>query len=74
MEAGLLRRSDRILPKLPGQASRGHRRAGVAAVGCEGPDAAPTAAPSYPQPTHPGWCTEAAPAEAWPACSCWRPT
>ena len=74
VEAGLLRRSDRVLPKLPGQARSDPRRVGAAAVGCEGPCGAPTDAPSYSQPTHPGWCTEAAPAEAWPACSCWRPT
>ncbi|XP_027626807.1 NADPH oxidase organizer 1, partial [Tupaia chinensis] len=35
VEAGLLRRSDRVLPKLPGQTSPGSRRGG-AAVACGG--------------------------------------
>lgn len=74
VEAGLLRRSDRILPKLPGQASGDPSRGGGGSGLMGGPGAWYHAvSPPCPQ-MHRRWCTGGARAEAWRACGFWRPT
>lgn len=71
MEAGLLRRSGRVLPRLPGQASQGPPaaadigRGGVSRWESHGPP------PSRPQ-TPCCRCAEGAWAAAWSTCGCWR--
>lgn len=77
MEAGLLRRSDRVLPKLLGQASLG-MGAGKAVVclGRQGPVKPKAGYHStflWRLKMHHCWHTGGARAAAWRACSCWKP-